>query len=135
MKFLLVLFSLNLFAQGPVDAGKFFESIAGSYHIESVVNRADTAVVVLDPELPGTAIMVMPYCITEQCFDAGNTFRFSNTEVIRRENTYTIRLHTMHNVLLYEWSYSREGASFFKNFQFQGVNGKTGTLTHKLRKQ
>lgn len=127
---------LDSMKETEVNAQAFFESIKGGYHIQSIKEgtRADSATITMDPELPNTAIVSMPYCVEDQCFDSGNLFDYGSTKVIQKDTVYTIELKAGEKTLKYTWEAGMEGTTKFSNLQFIGPSGKVGTLTHTLKK-
>lgn len=119
-----------------IGAEAFFETIQGVYHIESVHGgtRVETASIAMDPELPGTAIVSMPHCIDEGCFDSGNLFPYDSTQVTRNGGVYTLTLKNGGKQLHYEWVEGIDGKYEYRNFQFVGPSGKPEVLIHSLRK-
>lgn len=124
--------------ESPVDTKAFFESILGTYHIESIVGREDARLdigeVKFDPDLPNAAYVSMPYCKTTGCFDSGNIFDFANTKVFLSEGVYKIE-YTGDKKYNYEWRKGSGGEASYKNLQFIDESQKPYTLTHTLKKQ
>lgn len=124
-----------------INPQAFFESIKGDYHIDAVTEaalegRIDKANISMDPELPNTAIVSMPYCVAGgACFDSGNLFDYSQTKITQKEITYSIELTSGAKKLAYEWTVGSDGHASFKNLQFIGPSGKPSKLTHALKKQ